>query len=40
MVEAFGYSDIALEVVETIERWIVEHINLEDIEYARFLNPS
>jgi len=33
-----GYSDIALEVVETIERWIVEHINAEDIEYAKFLN--
>jgi len=33
-----GYSDIAREVVETIERWIVEHINAEDIEYAKFVN--
>lgn len=35
-----GDADIAREVVETIERWIVDHINSEDVEYAKFIQAD
>jgi len=31
-----GDNDIARGVVDTIQRWIFEHINAEDVEYAKF----
>lgn len=32
-------ADIAREVVETIERWVVEHINGADVAFAEFVLP-
>lgn len=33
-------ADIAREVVETIERWVVEHINGADVAFAEFVRPA
>lgn len=33
-------ADIAMEVVETIERWVVEHINGADVAFAEFVRPA
>lgn len=33
-------ADIAREVVETIERWITDHINIEDFKFSRGVRPA
>lgn len=35
-----GDTDIAEDVVETIESWIVDHINVEDSEFAKFVQTA
>lgn len=32
-------ADVAREVVETIERWIIDHINISDFKFAEFVRP-
>lgn len=39
LVEREG-ADIAEDVVDTIERWIVDHINLSDVKFARHIRPG
>jgi hemerythrin len=35
-----GFDDISQQLVVTIRKWILDHINAEDIEYAKFLGTS
>jgi len=33
-------ADIAREVVETIERWITDHINIEDLKFSELVRST
>lgn len=35
-----GDADIAQEVAKIIRQWILEHINAEDVEYAKYLSAN